>query len=308
MKAVVLAGFGGPERRGDIRPFLAAVLRGRPVPPHRIEEVVGQYEQIGGRSPYNDLARSLAKVLGERFHSLNVPVAVGMRNGAPTMADTLSDLKKRGVTDVVVVVLAAYRSIPSWNYYLQTTAQAIHGAGRGLRVRFVAPYHGEARFVQAVSARIQETLDTIPMEQKSTARWIFTAHSIPEPWDKASGYSQQVRQLCERLVSGFGQPDWALVYQSRSGRPEDPWLEPDINDWLKQSTNMKGRAVMVIPVGFIMDHVEVVFDLDIKVKKTTESVGAFYYRSKTVGEHPLFIDLLHEKIKSIFTTCEEPVN
>ncbi|MBK8869589.1 MAG: ferrochelatase [Elusimicrobia bacterium] len=300
MKAVVLAGFGGPERRGDVRPFLEGVLRGRAVPPHRIDEVVGQYEQIGGRSPYNDLARSLAAVLGERFRSQNVPVTVGMRNGSPTMADTLADLKNRGVTDVVVVVLAAYRSIPSWNYYLQTTAQAIHGAGRGLRVRFVAPYHGEDRFVGAVSARIQETLDTIPTEQKSTAQWIFTAHSIPELWDKASGYSHQVRRLCERVVSGFGQPDWQLVYQSRSGRPEDPWLEPDINDWLKQSADMNGRAVMVVPVGFIMDHVEVVFDLDIKVKKTAESVGAIYYRAKTVGEHPLFIDLLQGKIQELF--------
>jgi ferrochelatase len=300
MKAVVLAGFGGPEKKGDIRPFLEVVLRGRPVPPHRIDEVVGQYEQIGGRSPYNDLARSLASVLEERFRHQNVTVSVGMRNGPPTMADTLADLKRRGVTDVVAVVLAAYRSIPSWNYYLQTMAQAIHGVGKGLRVRFVSPYFKEERFVKAVSARVHEALDTIPTDLKKRARWIFTAHSVPVPWDNNSGYSQQIRQLCERVVSGFGQTDWHLTYQSRSGRPEDPWLEPDIGDFITQSKDIQGRGVLVIPVGFIMDHVEVLFDLDIKARKFVESVGAFYYRAKTVGDHPLFLDLLQNKINDLF--------
>jgi ferrochelatase len=209
MKAVVLAGFGGPEKKGDIRPFLEVVLRGRPVPPHRIDEVVGQYEQIGGRSPYNDLARSLASVLEERFRHQNVTVSVGMRNGPPTMADTLADLKRRGVTDVVAVVLAAYRSIPSWNYYLQTMAQAIHGVGKGLRVRFVSPYFKEERFVKAVSARVHEALDTIPTDLKINGRGGFlrptvflsrgtTIRAIPSKFDSC------VRGWCRGLVKRTG--------------------------------------------------------------------------------------------------------
>lgn len=296
-QAVLLVGFGGPQREEEIRPFLANVLRGRAVPPHRVEEVVRQYQEIGGRSPYNGLAADLARCLNER---LNLPVVMGMRNGAPTLFDTLARLQAEGRTDIVAVVLSAYRSIPSWNYYLRSTAQALHAVGGGLRVRFVSPWHREPLFESAVSARVAQAIEQIPAHRRAQVRWFFTAHSIPVPWDQVSGYSQQIRFLCQKIAGRFQHTDWRLVYQSRSGRPDDPWLDPDISAVLSESADLRNRTVLVIPIGFLMDHVEVLFDLDIKARKAAESVGAHYVRALTVGTQKEFVDLLSQKVSDIF--------
>lgn len=301
-RAVLLIGFGGPDRPADIRPFLANVLRGRPVPPHRAEEVARQYERIGGRSPYNDLAADVAHALEQRLNTASplIPVTLGMRNWSPTLKDTMSRLKEEGVTDIVGVVLAAYRSLPSWNYYLLSTAEAFHSVGGRFRLRFVSPWHADARFEEAVASRIEETLHTLPEEKRATSRWYFTAHSIPVPWDSASGYSSQIKALCARVAARFNQKDWRLVYQSRSGRPEDPWLEPDVAQDIGGDPDLKGRDILLIPVGFLMDHVEVLFDLDVKARDASDAVGARYLRAKTVGVHPIFLDMLTEKVQEQF--------
>lgn len=307
-RAVLLIGFGGPDKPGDIRPFLANVLRGRPVPPHRAEEVARQYERIGGRSPYNDLAASLAQELEQRLSSVHtktnipsrIPVVLGMRNWTPTLKDTLARLKEEGVTDIVGVVLAAYRSLPSWNYYLRSTAEAIHAVGGRFRLRYVSPWHGDPRFEAAVANRIQQALETLPSERRANARWYFTAHSIPTPWDESSGYSKQIKDLCTRVTARFKQTDWRLVYQSRSGRPEDPWLDPDAAQAIGGDAHLKGRDILLVPVGFLMDHVEVLFDLDVKVLEATAAVGARYHRAKTVGLHGTFLDMLKDKVQEQF--------
>lgn len=295
-RAVLLIGFGGPDRPEDIRPFLANVLKGRPVSPERVEEVVRQYERLGGKSPYNSLTEKLARSLEQRLSGDRIPVKIGMRNWAPSLSETLSQLKDEGVTDLVGVVLAAYRSIPSWNYYLRSTADAFHAVGGRFRLRYVSPWHADPLFEKAVDACVREGLDKISPERRSAVRWYFTAHSIPVPWDKVSRYSEQIRDLCQRVATRFGHADWQLVYQSRSGRPQDPWLEPDVSTVLGEDRALKGRDVLVIPVGFLMDHVEVLFDLDIKAREAAERVGALYYRATTVGLQEDFLDMLKSKI------------
>lgn len=299
-RAVLLIGFGGPDRPEDIRPFLANVLRGRPVPAHRAEEVAKQYEKIGGRSPYNELATVLAQELEGRLLAQAIPVALGMRNWTPTLKDTLFQLKESGVTDLVGVVLAAYRSIPSWNYYLRSTAEAFHAVGGRFRLRYVSPWFADPRFEQAVFTRVQEALEKMRPSHRSHARWYFTAHSIPIPWDQASHYSDQIRDLCGRVAKRFNQTDWRLVYQSRSGRPEDPWLEPDVAIEISRDFALRDRDVLLIPVGFLMDHVEVLFDLDVKAKEAAESVHAHYHRAKTVGLQGDFLDMLKDKVLEQF--------
>lgn len=290
--AVLLVGFGGPLSPEDIRPFLANVLRGRPVPPHRVEEVVRQYELIGGRSPYNALVEELAAQLTAHFQKSDrpMPVYIGMRNWTPTLEDTLRRAKTEGVTDFTCFVLGAYRSLPSWNYYLRSTAAALHAVGGGLRVRFVPPWHHHPLFVEAAVARVEETLASLPPEMRGNTRWFFTAHSIPTPWDAASHYADQIRAVARQVAQRFGVSDWRLVFQSRSGRPEDPWLEPDISDALSAEP-AQGRTALVIPLGFVFDHVEVLFDLDIKAKNTALQQGWGYLRAKTVGGHPLFVEM-----------------
>lgn len=306
-RAVLFIGFGGPTRPGDVRPFLANVLRGRPVPPHRVEEVVKQYEKIGGRSPYNELAGALAQELEHRLSAHSIPVALGMRNWAPTLIDTLSRLKDEGVTDLVGVVLAAYRSIPSWNYYLRSTAEAFHQAGGRFRLRYISPWHGDPRFEQAVAVRVQEALEKMRPSRRPHARWYFTAHSIPVPWDQASRYSSQIQNLCQRVAARFNQTDWRLVYQSRSGRPEDPWLEPDVAIEISKDFALRDRDILLIPVGFLMDHVEVLFDLDVKAREAAESVQARYHRAKTVGMERNFLDMLKERVMEQFEK-DAPLN
>ncbi len=299
-RAVLFIGFGGPDRPEDIRPFLANVLRGRPVPPHRLEEVVKQYEKIGGRSPYNELAAALAQELEQRLSPHSIPVTLGMRNWAPPLKETLARLKEEGVTDLVGVVLAAYRSIPSWNYYLRSTAEAFHQVGGRFRLRYISPWHGDARFEQAVAIRVQEALEKMRPSRRPHARWYFTAHSIPTPWDQSSGYSRQINNLCQRVAARFHQTDWRLVYQSRSGRPEDPWLEPDVSIEISKDFALRDRDILVIPVGFLMDHVEVLFDLDVKAREAAESVQARYHRAKTVGLQADFLNMLKDRVMDQF--------
>lgn len=293
-RAVLLVGFGGPERPEEIRPFLADVLRGRPVPPQRVEEVARQYERIGGRSPYNDLAADLARALESRLAGRPgaCPVVIGMRHGRPSLEDTLRALRSQGVREVTALPLSAYRSIPSFHYYLRATAQALKSVGGGLRLRWIQPWFAEERFVQALIERVAETLALVPAEGRGRLRWFFTAHSIPIPWDESSGYSKQIRGVAERVARHFGQRDWTLAYQSRSGRPEDPWLEPDISDLLSRARPEDGGEVLVVPLGFLMDHVEVLYDLDVRARDSAERAGLRYHRSKTVGTHPVFVDLL----------------
>lgn len=291
---VLLVGFGGPERVEDVRPFLANVLRGRPVPPHRVEEVALQYERIGGRSPYNALVGDLADALRQRLEAKGAsrPLFVGMRNWTPDLSTAFNDIRARGVTDVTAVALASYRSIPSFHYYVKSTADALRGRGGGVRVRWVAPWWNDDRFVEAVADRVREAAAGIA----GPARWVFTAHSIPLGWDRASGYSSQIRRVAERVAVRLGQADWSLVFQSRSGRPEDPWLEPDVAEFLGKGPTGAVKNVLVIPVGFLMDHVEVLFDLDVKAREAANTAGWTFHRAKTVGTHPLFVDLLADLI------------
>ena len=290
---VLLVGFGGPTRAEDIRPFLSNVLRGRPVPPHRVDEVVKQYERIGGRSPYNELVGDLSRALSARLQSdgVDLPVYTGMRNWSPTLAAALKNAAEDGVTDLVAVPLAAFRSIPSWNYYLKSTAEAHRAARRRpMRLHFVQPWHAHPAFRDAVADRVAEALRAAP-NPPGNDRWWFTAHSIPTPWDAASGYSGQLKALAEAVAARFGVSDFRLVYQSRSGRPEDPWLDPDISDALARNPGA-GRRAVVIPIGFLMDHVEVLFDLDVRARETGHAHGWDYLRAKTVGDHPRFVALL----------------
>ena len=299
-RAVLLIGFGGPDRSEDIRPFLDNVLRGKPVPPHRAAEVAKQYEKLGGRSPYNELASALAQELEHRLLAERISVTLGMRHWVPSLKDALSQLKEAGVTDLVGVVLAAYRSIPSWNYYLRATAEAFHSVGGRFRLRYISPWSADPRFEQAVYSRVREALEKMRPSRRPHARWYFTAHSIPIPWDHASRYSDQIRDLCRRVASRFNQTDWRLVYQSRSGRPEDPWLEPDVATEISRDFALRDRDILLIPVGFLMDHVEVLFDLDVKAREAAESVQAHYHRAKTVGLQGDFLDMLKDKVLDQF--------
>jgi protoporphyrin/coproporphyrin ferrochelatase len=292
--AVLMIGFGGPTRADEVRPFLDNVLRGRPVARERYEEVVHHYEVLGGRSPYNELTQRQAKALRAELEKQGVrlPVAVGMRNWQPYVADSLRALADgpQAARRVLGFIMAAHRSEASFERYQATVndARAALG-GAAPEVVYPEPWHEHPLFIGAVASRAREAIARLEFPEQSRARLIFTAHSIPLAMAKAGPYVEQLTQSARMVAKELGIDTWQLAYQSRSGNPHDTWLEPDIKETIR---NLDARVVVVVPIGFLCDHVEVLYDLDIEAAEVARAAGIRMERAPTVGDHPLFIEMM----------------
>ncbi len=290
--AVMMIGFGGPTRAGELRPYLDKVLRGRPIPRERYEEVVHHYELLGGRSPYNDLTMRQAAALREQLakKGVRVPVAVGMANWEPYVADSLRALAEGGARRVLGFIMAAHRSEASFERYQATVNDARAALGDAApEVVYPEPWHAHPLFIAALVARTREAYARLDEQQRSHARLIFTAHSIPQAMAQAGPYVKQLAQSAWMVAAKLGIGGWKLAYQSRSGSPHQPWLEPDIKDTL---ANLDAKAAVVVPIGFLCDHVEVLYDLDIEAAQIARTAGIRMERAPTVGDHPLFIEMM----------------
>lgn len=298
--AVLLIAFGGPNKFEEVRPFLSNVLRGHPVLPERLETVVEQYRAIGGASPITRITFQQAKALKTNLASKNSPlkVYVGMRNWFPTIQETLEQMRKDGVKRAIGIILAPHRCEASWQRYQLAVSQSQEKMGSNfLQIEYIEPWHNHPLFVQAISDSIEQTLSREKISTDDEKNyWIFTAHSIPISMDKESGYSAQVFETASAIAKKWNKKNWSLAYQSRSGRPADPWLEPDINKEISKCSSAGVRSVLVIPVGFVSDHVEVLYDLDIQAKKSAEELGMKFLRAKTVADHPKFIQMFAELV------------
>ena len=298
--AILLVAFGGPERAEDVRPFLAEVLRGRRVSPERIEEVVHHYELIGGRSPLNELTFRQAKALGDalRARGDDRTVWVGMRNWKPWIADTLAAMADAGVRDAVTVLLSPHATEASRTRYLESLeAGRARLADRAPALRFVRAWFVHPGFVGAAAARAADTLATLPTARRADAALVFTAHSVPTPMADASPYVAEITASARAVAGRLGHRRWQVAWQSRSGRPEDPWLEPDVNDALRALAADGTRDAVVVPIGFVCDHVEVLYDLDVEARATAAGLGLGFTRAGTVSDHPEFIAALADVIR-----------
>jgi ferrochelatase len=299
--AVLLIAFGGPTRPEEIRPFLANVLRGRPLPPARVEEVVHHYEIIGGRSPLNELtfrqARALAALLARDGPPL--PVHVGMRNWAPYVADVLREMAGAGVRRALGLILAPHRTEASWERYTAAVDAARRALGAGAPAVTYAPgWHTHPLFIEAVAARVAAALDTVPAPRRADVHVVFTAHSVPVAMANGSPYAAQVAASVEGVVARLGLRRWSIAYQSRSGNPRDPWLEPDIGVALRARAAEGVTDVVVEPIGFVCDHVEVLYDLDVEARAVAEAAGMRFVRAGTVNDHPRFIAMLADVVRT----------
>jgi protoporphyrin/coproporphyrin ferrochelatase len=293
--AVMLIGFGGPSGTAEIRPFLDRVLQGRPVPRERYEDVVHHYELIGGRSPYNELTMRVADALGDQLKQLghDLPVAVGMRNAAPFFLDALTDLTRIGVRRIAGFVLSAFRCEASWERYLAEVEAARMQLGPGApEVIYPPSWHDDPRFITAVAQRIREALDRLAADDRAHAELIFTAHSIPLAMAAGAPYVSQIETAARLAADAVGIPRWRIAWQSRSGSPRDPWLEPSINDVLPGIAN----PVIVVPIGFLSDHVEVLHDLDIEARAIADNSGVRMERAGTVGDAPEFVAMIADRV------------
>ncbi len=295
--AVLLVAFGAPDHPGEIRQFLAELLKGRPIPPSRVEEVVRHYDAIGGYSPFNENTFAQAAALREKLDrdGPRLPVYVGMRNWTPYLRDVLREMSQAGIRRVVGIVMAPHRSEASFDRYVASVreAQAELGAASP-EVDYVDNWHDHPLFIEAVAAQTSAAMAQLTEAEQSQAQLIFTAHSIPTPMAAASRYVEQVTDSARMVARAVGHQAWSLAFQSRSGSPRDPWLEPDIAEVIR---GLGGRPAIVVPIGFICDHVEVLYDLDIAVAAIAREAGVHMVRAATVNSHPRFIAMMADVIR-----------
>ncbi|MDE2059375.1 MAG: ferrochelatase [candidate division NC10 bacterium] len=299
--AVLMIAFGGPTKSEEIRPFLANVLQGVPIPAGRLEEVARHYEALGGRSPITELtfrqAKSLAALLEREGPTF--PVYVAMRYWHPFVTETVEQMVRNGVQRAVGLIMAAHDSgAASWDKSVRAVTTALAVAGPvAPKVDFAPPCYDHPDFIAAMVEQIHTQLQTIPHAHRHRTPLIFTAHSIPASIAASSPYVQQLETSCRLVAEALGHPCWSLAYQSRSGNPKERWLEPDIRDILRTLHAEGHRSVVVVPIGFVCDHVEVRYDLDVEAKAVADALGIDLLRAGTVNDHPLYIRALADLVR-----------
>jgi ferrochelatase len=306
--SVLLIGFGGPTSPEEVMPFLENVVRGRNTPRERLEAVAHHYHEIGGRSPYNEetfaQAAALEAKLAELGHPL--PVYVGMRNWHPYLVDTVRRMNEDGRRQTVGIVLAAHRSATSLERYYLDVKRAIEDNGTGPEVTYLEPWFDDPLFLEANAACIEAAAGYRRGQWPAGVPILFTAHSIPCPMAEGSPYVEDLMASCRGVAALLGTESWSLAYQSRSGDGRVPWLEPDVNAVLRQLAAAGTREVVVQPIGFLHDHVEVLYDLDVEAAATAREVGLKMHRAPTVRDHPAFIELLATRVLEGWEVAPQP--
>jgi ferrochelatase len=299
--AFLLVSFGGPEGPDNVMPFLENVTRGRGVPRQRLLAVAEHYYAFGGISPINQQCRDLIAAL-----ELPLPVYWGNRNWAPYLTDTVREMADAGVRRALAFATSAYRSYSSCRQYLEDIERAREAAGPDAPViDKIGRYYDHPGFIGPFADSVSKALGTLPEDFRERAHLVFTAHSIPVAMAEHAGpggrrYVSELTQA-SRLISertGAGRP-WTLAYSSRSGPPSQPWLEPDIGDHLADLAKSGTKAVVVVPVGFVSDHMEVRHDLDLEAAETAASLGLAFARAATPGTKlaPMIADLVRQHLE-----------
>jgi protoporphyrin/coproporphyrin ferrochelatase len=298
--AVVLISFGGPEKPEDVLPFLENVTRGRGIPPERLQQVAEHYYHFGGKSPINDQCRELMAALRNELdeHQIALPIYWGNRNWQPFLPDAFRQMRDAGVKRALALITSAYSSYSGCRYYRENVAAAQAEIGEGappadkLRV-----FYNHPGFIEAMLDRVKTALAEFAREDLANIRFVATAHSIPLSMAQSSDYEKQLLETTRLVAEGVGFTTWDLVYQSRSGPPSQPWLEPDILDHLRKLHSEGFKNVIVVPLGFISDHLEVLYDLDHEAQALAQELGMKMVRAATAGTHPAFIRMLRQLIQ-----------
>lgn len=297
--AVLLVSFGGPEGPDEVMPFLEAVTRGREVPRERLLEVAAHYQRFGGVSPLNAETRALAAAVRAELAARgpSLPVYWGNRHWRPWLADALREMARDGVRRALAFVTAAYGSYPSCRQYREALEDAAAAVGPAAPVvAKLRLYYNHPGFIEAVAARTEAARASLPPAARERAHLVFTAHSIPRTLAETSAYAAQLAEAAGLVGERLGSPPWSLAYQSRSGPPHATWLEPDVNDHLRALAARGVGAVVLVPIGFVADHMEVVYDLDVEAAATAAGLGLAFVRARTVGTHPAFVGMVRELI------------
>ena len=298
--SVLLVAFGGPTAPHEIRPFLEIVTRGRNIPAERLEEVAHHYELMpGSRSPLAERtfsqARALERTLAHGRPAL--PVFVGMRNWHPFLHETLAEMAGKGARRALAIILSPLRTEASWERYMRDVAEARARVSGAPEVEFAPPWFEHPRFVAAVADRACAAFAEIRPEDQPRTPLVFTAHSVPLAMAEVSPYVSDLTVASRAVADRLGHPRWSIAYQSRSGNPREPWLEPDVTAALRRLAADREPHAMVVPIGFVCDHVEVLYDLDVEARRVAEAAGIEFHRAAAVNDHPEFIAMLADLVR-----------
>jgi len=302
--AILFVSFGGPERTDDVMPFLENVLRGRNVPRERMYQVAEHYYLFGGKSPINDQNRALIAALTRELqqHGLDLPIYWGNRNWHPMLANAMQQMKADGVKRALAFVTAAYSSYSSCRQYRENITAAQSAAGEGSpQVDKIRVFYNHPGFVEANVAQVQAALEAIPAERRSEAHIAYTAHSISASMAQSCAYEQQLREVARLVSTALGREPDPLVFQSRSGPASQPWLGPDILDHIRELKQQGATHLVIAPIGFVSDHMEVLYDLDTEAANLCRELGITMVRAATAGTHPRFVSMMRELIAERIT-------
>jgi ferrochelatase len=315
--AILLVSFGGPEGASDVMPFLENVLKGRNVPRERMLEVAKHYELFGGVSPINGENRKLIMALKQELQTNgpDLPIYFGNRNWHPLLADTIKTMRDDGVKTALAFVTSAYSSYSSCRQYLDDIEQARESVGADApRIEKLRAFYNHPGFIEANVANVRAALAQVPEERRGNAHLVFTAHSIPETMARNCDYEAQLQETCQLILQELAAASaqvsstranppvehWdnprssKLVFQSRSGSPTQRWLGPDVCDHLRELHAGGARDVVVSPIGFVSDHMEVIYDLDTEAMTLCRELGLNMFRAATAGSHPAFVKMMRE--------------
>jgi len=302
-QAILLIAFGGPASPAEIRPFLARVTDGLSIPAQRLDEVARHYAAVGGKSPLNEITFRQADAL-RKILSAQLPVYVGMRNSRPFFAETLKQMHDDGVRRALGFILSAHQTEASWERYQKNIADARAEIGdQAPAIDYCDGWHDHPLFIRSWLELIQTAAAAaFPAANRQAIPLVFTAHSVPTPMAARSPYVEQLQTTARLIAEKLDHPRWSSAYQSRSGKPTDPWLEPDIGAVIKDFAAAGIKQMILAPIGFVCDHVEILYDLDIEAKKFAEDLGVRLTRANCPNDHPTFIRMIREVIEKKLET------
>ena len=285
--ALLLVSFGGPEKREDIIPFLENVLRGRNVPQDRLLAVAEHYYHFDGRSPINDQCRELIAAL--KIQGLDLPIYWGNRNWHPMLGDTMQQMRDDGIRRALAIATSAFGSYSGCRQYREDIESARSTIANAPEIDKLPPFWDHPGFIETMVDRVRDALARLP-----GADIAYTAHSIPVSMAQSSPYEAQLREASHRVNQQLGLGEPTLVFQSRSGPPSQPWLGPDIGEYIRRT---ESKRLVVVPIGFMSDHMEVIYDLDLEASALAKERGIAFVRAGTAGTHPRFVGALIELVR-----------
>jgi protoporphyrin/coproporphyrin ferrochelatase len=298
MKALLLLAFGGPQSLEEVEPFLTRLFRGRRPSPEQLGRVKERYQMIGGSSPLPEItggqARALERKLNQTGHSFKS--FVGMRYGHPLIEETLKEIDRDGIREVVAVPMAPFRSRASTGAYVEEVMRAQKEMERGIKISFVEGWYSNPLFIDAVREKIREGLSEFTPEERGQVHLIFTAHSLPKSITEKDPYVKEMEESVGKVLEGMDPFPWHIAFQSRGGGPEE-WMGPEVESVLSELSREKVHGVLVVPIGFVSDHIEILYDIDIALRQKAQSLGMVLKRTHSLNSSERFIEALANAVE-----------